>query len=169
MVIAKQKPNNCTFGIDSKFGAFFFRYPFYTAFIFFLLIEIVIVLIEWDLEVFLRSAILLSSVLLLNLLVAYHFTNNYCYKIIVDTDQKSVQFYLFFNRGVKTEGLNDVKVVIHKTCDLVINTNSYTIFPGVLHEITPYLPQNTEVIFSGIFGRIKKRKQWNYKPPNNLR
>ena len=92
-----------------------------------------------------------------NLLIANILSKNYCYKIILDTDQKSVQFYHFFNRGVKIESLNDVKVVIHKTCDLVINNNIYTIFPGVLHEIIPYLPQNTEVIFSGIFGRMKKR------------
>ena len=165
MVSTEQQYRYSTFGIDSKFGVFFFRYPWRTAFILILIIEVLIIFIDSNFENVIRSGILLSFVFLFNLIIAFLFTKNHCYKILIDNDQDSIKFFKFFNRGVKTESLNDVRIIVHKTCDLVFSSNIYTVFPGLLHEIVPYLPRDTKVEFSGFFGRIKK-KDWERRNIN---
>ena len=171
MVFKNQKDNYLTFGIESKSGSFFFRFPWYTAFIFFLLVEIVIFLIERNFEVLLRSAILLLTIIFLNLLIAYKFTKNYCYKIQINIDQDTIKFFKFFNHGTNIENLKNVGIIVHKTCDLVFHDNSYTVFPKTLQDNIPYLPRNTEVVFSGFFGKLKqkdwKRRNINLTPGTN--
>ena len=153
----RQTCSDSSFGIDSKFGEFFFRYPWYMAFIFFLLIETVIVIVERNFEVFLKSSILLLSVLIINLLIAHLFTRNYCYKVIINNNQKKISFFPFFNRGRKSERIDEVKVVIHRTCDLLIHNNTYTVLPGLIHEIVTYLPRDTVIEYFGFFGHMKER------------
>ena len=145
------------FGIDSYFGICFFRYPWRITLIIFLIVEILVFLLDHNLSALVKTSILFSLILIINMLIVYIFSREYCYKIIIDTHQKSIRLYRFFNRGVKSEQLNNVKVVVHGTCDIVINNNTYTVFPAVLHDIIPYLPKKTEITFSGFFGRIKKR------------
>jgi len=146
-----------SFGIDSNFGTFLFRYPWHTTFIIFLVVEGLVFFFEPNLIAIAKTTMLVLPILFVNLLIVNYFSKNYCYKVIINTQQKSIKLYPFFNRGVKNEHLENVKVVIHKTCDLAINNSTYTVFPTTLHEIVPYLPKNTEVFFSGFFGRIKKR------------
>lgn len=157
MASNRQTYNDFSFGIDSKFGEFFFRHPWHMAFIFFLLIESTIVLVERNFVVFIKSSILLLSVLIINLLIAHLFTRNYCYKVIININQNKIIFFPFFNQGRKSEKIDEVKVVIHRTCDLLVHNNKYTILPSLIHEIVAYLPRDTTIEYFGYFGHMKER------------
>ena len=158
----KQK-DEFIFGIESKPLKFFFRFPWQTIFILFIISCIIVYIFERDFIELVRATSIIIPLLVINLLITRYFFKNFCYKIAINKPRKTITFYHFFKRGVKTEKLSNIKIIIHRNCDLIINENKYSIFPSIFHDIIDHLPETTEVQFTGIFGHYKK---WEWKKRN---
>jgi hypothetical protein len=148
------------FGVKSKIGEFFYKHPWYATMIFFVVIEVTVFFIEKDLGAIIKSTKIILPLLIGNMVIARYFTRNYCYRVTIDKDNKTIIFYLMFNQGIIKEKINRVNVIIDKNCKIIINKKTFIVFAEMMHKIVAFLPENTEINYIGFFGRLKE-KDWD--------
>ena len=145
------------FGAESKFGEFFYKHPWYTTLFFFLALEFVVVCMENDFALVVKSTKLILPLLIANIIIARYFTKNYCYKVIIDKNNNTIEFYLMFNQGIIKERIAGVNIVVDRSCKIIISKRTFIVFAEMLHKIVPFLPEDTGINYVGFFGRLKKR------------
>ena len=147
------------FGVKSKLGEFFYKHPWYTTMIFFIMIEAIVFLIQKDIGAIIKSAKIIFPLLIGNMVIARYFTRNYCYRVTIDKNNDTIIFNLMFNQGIVEEKINGVNVIIDKNCKIVTKNKTFIVYAEMMHKIIAFLPEDTEIDYVGFFGRLKK-KDW---------
>jgi hypothetical protein len=155
----KQENNNIyTFGFKSKFAERMCNHPWLTMLFYYFFSVVIIVCIAlmerysnigkliWMLKKGLLACI--GTIILIR-----YFHRNTCYKVVIDNNKNIIRFYLMFDQGMVEAKSNDVKVVLDRNFNCVVNGRRFVLMNNLLHDVVALLPESTEIQFIGFFGR----------------
>jgi len=160
------------FGVRSKCAIFIFRYP-WRAMIFLLvtnnllcfLVSREIIWLIKPIPVCLPTASFFVALL-------WYFKSTFCYKVIIDKKRNKIKFYYMFNRGAIEKEIQNIKIVINKECNIIIDNMTFAVLPEIIHDIVAFLPQDTAIQYVGFFGRYNekawKNRNMEFKPGTNI-
>ena len=154
-----QENSVLVFGVKSKFSEFIFKYPWMAMLILFVVLVGVTFSIDRDIEWLLKPVIVVLPIFVAITAVAQYFTRYHCYKVVIDKNRNVINFYFMFNRGIVEEEIRDVKVVVDKTCNIIIAEKKFIVFVEIIHKLVSYFPENTKISFVGFWGHFKE-KDW---------
>lgn len=88
------------------------------------------------------------------------FHRNSCYRMIMNNRNKTIKFYLMFNQNLIDVRMRDVKLVIDRNINFVVNRRKVVvmIMNCFLGDIVTLLPEETEIEFVGFWGRKLEEK-----------
>ena len=142
-----------TLGIKSRIGEFIFKYPWYSMILLlFILAGLIFVLGKGGGKSILAIKTI-APIFIGTTAIMRFFHRNSCYKLIIDDNNKIIKLYLMFNQGVFETKLSNIKVIIDRNVNCVINGKKFKIMNHLLHDIVYLLPEETEIKFVGFFGR----------------
>jgi hypothetical protein len=140
-------------GVKSRFGEFIFRYPWYSMiFLLFLLGSLILALDKGGEKSILATKII-APIFIITTAIMRLFHRNSCYKLIIDDNAKIIQLYLMFNKEIFETKLSNIKVIIDRNINFLVNGKKFKFMNHLLHDVIALLPEETEIKFVGFFGR----------------
>ena len=142
-----------TLGIESRFGEFVCKYPWYSLIFLLVIVGGLIFLLDRGGEKSILALKIIIPIFVGTTVIMRFFHRNSCYKLVIDNKDKIIKLYLMFNQGVFETNLSDIKVVINRNINCVVNGRKFKIMNHLLHDVVALLPEETEIKFVGFFGR----------------
>ena len=142
-----------TLGIESRFGEFVCKYPWYSLIFLLVIVGGLIFLLDRGGEKSILALKIIIPIFVGTTVIMRFFHRNSCYKLVIDNNDKMIKLYLMFNQGVFETNLSDIKVVINRNINCVVNGRKFKIMNHLLHDVVALLPEETEIKFVGFFGR----------------
>jgi hypothetical protein len=142
-----------TLGIKSRFGEFIFKYPWYSMIFFLVILGGLIFAIDKSGEKSILAIKTIAPIFIGTTAIMRFFHRNSCYKLIINENDKIIQFFLMFNQGVFETKLSNTKVIIDRNINCVVNGRKFKIMNHLLHDVVALLPEETEIEFAGFFGK----------------
>ena len=142
-----------TIGIKSRFGEFIFKHPWYSMIILLFLLGGLILALDKGSTKSILAIKIIAPVFISTTAMMSFFHRNSCYKLIIDDNVKIMQLYLMFNKEIFETNLSDIKVIIDRNINCVVNGKKFKIMNHLLHDFVALLPEETEIKFVGFFGR----------------
>ena len=140
-------------GVKSRLGDFIFRYPWYAMFLLLFLLGGLIFAIDKGGEKSILAIKIIAPIFIITTAIMRLFHRNSCYKLIVDDKTKKIQLYLMFNKEIFETKLSNIKVIIDRNINFVVNGKKFKFMNHLLHDVVALLPEETEIKFVGFFGR----------------
>lgn len=147
-----------TFGIKSKFGERILNHPWLSITILIFVTGCVTFVIDKNLDKLLWSLQIVSPVLFSITAIARFIHRNFCYRVVIDREHETISFYLMFNQGIFEAKINDIKVILDRHFNCMVNERKFVIQDNLLHSVVGLLPESTEIKFVGFFGRHWKKE-----------
>ena len=142
-----------TLGIKSQFGEFILKYPWYSMVLLLVIIGGLIFTLDKGGQKSILAIKIIVPIFIGTTAILRFFHRNSCYKLIIDDNNKIIKLYLMFNQGVFETDLSNIKVVIDRNINCVVNGRKFKIMNHLLHDVVALLPEETEIKFVGFFGR----------------
>ena len=142
-----------TLGIKSRFGEFIFKHPWYSMTILLVTIGGLSLILDKGGEKFVLAIKILVPIFIGTTVIMRFFHRNSCYRVIIDNNDGIMKFFLMFNQGVVEAKMSDIKVVIDRNINCIVNERKFVIMNHLLHDLVALLPEKTEIKFVGFFGR----------------
>lgn len=142
-----------TLGIKSQFGEFILKYPWYSMVLLLVIIGGLIFTLDKGGQKSILAIKIIVPIFIGTTAIMRFFHRNSCYKLIIDDNNKIIKLYLMFNQGVFETDLSNIKVVIDRNINCVVNGRKFKIMNHLLHDVVALLPEETEIKFVGFFGR----------------
>jgi hypothetical protein len=142
-----------TLGIESRFGEFICKYPWYSMIFLLFIFGVLILVLDKGGEKSILAIKIIVPIFIGTTAFMRFFHRNLCYKLIIDDNDKIIQLYLMFNQGVYETELSNIKVIIDRNINCVVNGRKFKIINHLLHDFIALLPEETEIEFVGFFGR----------------
>jgi hypothetical protein len=142
-----------TLGIKSRFGEFIFKYPWYSMILLLVIIGGLLLTLDKGGEKSILAIKIIIPIFIGTTAIIRFFHRNSCYKLIIDDNNKIIKLYLMFNQGIFETELSNIKVVIDRNINCVVNGRKFKIMTHLLHDVVALLPEEMEIKFVGFFGR----------------
>jgi hypothetical protein len=151
-----------TLGIKSRFGEFIFKYPWYSMVLLLVILGGLIFALDKSGEKSIFAIKIISLIFIGTTAIMRFFHRNSCYKLTIDENDKIIKLYLMFNKGVFETKLSNIKVIIDRNINCVVNGRKFKIMNHLLHAFVALLPEETEIKFVGFFGRKFEKELIKY-------
>ena len=142
-----------TLGIKSRFGEFIFKYPWYSMIFLLFILGGLILVIDTGGDKSILAIKIIAPIFLSITAIMRFFHRNSCYKLVIDDNDKIIKLYLMFNKGVFKTKLSNIKLIIDRNINCVVNGKKFKIMNHLLNDVVALLPEETEIKFVGFFGR----------------
>lgn len=150
-----------TLGIKSRFGEFLFKFPWYAMTFLLFILGGLILSLDAGGEKSILAIKLIVPIFIGTTAFMRFFHRNSCYKVIIDDNNKTIRLYLMFNQGVFKTKISNIKVVIDRSLNCVVDGKKFRIMIHHLQDFIALLPEETEVKFVGFFGRQLEKELIN--------
>ena len=140
-------------GIKLRFGEFIFKYPWSSIIFLLFLLGGLILALDKSGEKSILAIKIIAPIFIITTAIMRLFHRNSCYKLIVDDKTKKIQLYLMFNKEIFETKLSNIKVIIDRNINFVVNGKKFKFMNHLLHDVVALLPEETEIKFVGFFGR----------------
>jgi hypothetical protein len=147
-----------TLGIKSRFGEFVLKYPWYSMILLLAIVGGLLFALDKGGEKAILAMKIIVPIFIGTTALMRYFHRNSCYKLIIDDNNKIIKLYLMFNQGVFETELGNVRIVIDRNINCVVNERKFKIMNHLLHDVVALLPEETEIKFVGFFGRQLERE-----------
>lgn len=142
-----------TLGVKSRYGEFIFNYPWYSMIFLLVILGGLIFGIDKGGEKSILAIKIIAPIFIGTTAIMRFFHRNSCYKLIIDENNNIIQLFLMFNQGVFETKLSNIKIIIDRNINCVVNGRKFKIMNHHLHDVVALLPEETEIEFVGFFGR----------------
>jgi hypothetical protein len=140
-------------GIKSWYGEFIFKHPWYSMIILLVILGGLIFAIDKGGEKSILAIKIIAPIFIGTTAIMRFFHRNSCYKLIIDENDKRIKLFLMFNQGVFETKLSNIKIIIDRNINCVVNGRKFKIMNHLLHDVVSLLPEETEIEFVGFLGR----------------
>jgi hypothetical protein len=140
-------------GVKSRFGDFIFRHPWYSMIFLLFLLGGLILALDKGGEKSILAIKIIAPIFIITTAIMRLFHRNSCYKLIIDDNAKIIQLYLMFNKEIFETKLSNIKIIIDRNINIVVNGKKFKFMNHLLHDVVALLPEETEIKFVGFFGR----------------
>jgi hypothetical protein len=142
-----------TLGIKSRFGEFIFKYPWFSMIFLLIILGGLIFALDKGGEKSILAIKIIAPIFIGTTAIMRFFHRNSCYKLVIDDNDKIIQLFLMFNQGVFETKFSNIKVLVDRNINCVVNGRKFKIMNHLLHDIVALLPEETEIEFIGFFGK----------------
>lgn len=140
-------------GIKSRFGEFIFKRPWYSMIILLIILGALFFALDKGGEKSILAIKIIAPIFIGTTAIMRFFHRNSCYKLIINDNDNIIQLFLMFNQGIFETKLSNIKVIIDRNINCVVNGRKFKIMNHLLHDIVALLPEETEIEFIGFLGK----------------
>lgn len=146
--------NVYTFGFKSRFAELIWNHPWFSLLFFYIFTGFIFICVESKIEKVIWALEVVLPYYVGCFVLSRYFLRNSCYRVVIDNDQQIIRFYVMFNKGIVTVKMSDIKIVIGRNFNCVVNGKKFVLMNNLLHDVVALLPESTEIKFVGFWGRL---------------